>query len=103
LQSRNLHSKEKKRRGLARMDADWDLKDPRSSAFIRGAFAFYLFSSRLAGKGRSRIGQGGTAKANSAHACDVPSRFLAVTPPVSTCADFELCSPPAEPRQPKER
>jgi hypothetical protein len=40
------------------MDADSDLKDPRSSAFIRGAFAFFLFDCRFAGKGRSRIGQG---------------------------------------------
>ncbi|HEX4147518.1 MAG TPA: hypothetical protein VHY20_00960, partial [Pirellulales bacterium] len=63
------------------MDADSDLKDPRSSAFIRGAFAFFLFDSRFAGKGRSRIGQGGTAKANSAHASNVPSRFLAVDRP----------------------
>jgi hypothetical protein len=40
------------------MDADSDLKDLRSSAPIRGAFAFVLFDSRFAGKGRSRIGQG---------------------------------------------
>ncbi|HEX4148575.1 MAG TPA: hypothetical protein VHY20_06295 [Pirellulales bacterium] len=43
------------------MDADSDLKDPRSSAFIRGAFAFFLFDSRFAS--------------------DVPSRFLAVDRP----------------------
>jgi hypothetical protein len=46
------------------MDADSDLKDPRSSAFIRGAFAFFLFYCRFAGDGRSRIGPGAKRPGN---------------------------------------